>query len=381
MVEKTNSTVQNDIKELRKQSLTQLTHYLSFALVFIFVAAIYRMGDIVWQNIYILHFVCFFSAGIVILKYKKLSYHFVVYSYLGVGVVATIVELFALGVAGAAEMIAMFCIMLALFYLDVKATVIVAGIILVFYGLAYYLFVFSGLDLPESRIHYLANSSSWFGALVIDSAFFFIIGMSIYYLQDKIIRLLLVLEAQKKTIEAQKLQIEYLANHDALTGLPSLRLADDRLNAALLSARQESHKSALLFLDLDGFKLINDTYGHKAGDEVLKAVAERIVAVIRATDTACRVGGDEFVVIIKKVEELSDLESLCDRLVKVISTPFIFEGHQLSVGVSIGAASYPCSANSARGLRAKADELMYQVKRAGKNNYLISGEYCKKQFA
>jgi diguanylate cyclase (GGDEF)-like protein len=301
----------------------------------------------------------------------KLSYKTTIYCYLSLGFILAISEFISLGLSGMGEVASLFCIMLSLFYLDKKSTAVVSLIITVIFGVTFYEYLYAGRTLSENDIAYVSWHSAWIGRFTAHATFFLVLGVSILFLQDQIIRLLLELETQKQTIESQKEQIEHLANHDALTGLPSLRVADDRLEAALDLATQQNHKSALLFLDLDGFKAINDTHGHEAGDEVLKQIAERISSVIRSEDIACRVGGDEFLVIVEKVKSLSDLESLCQRLILVISMPLPYKDIELAVGVSIGAASYPCSASSSRGLRLKADELMYQVKKSGKNNYRI----------
>jgi len=133
------------------------------------------------------------------------------------------------------------------------------------------------------------------------------------------------------------------------------RIVDKRIKETLKHAEQNKHQFALLFLDLDGFKFINDAYGHDAGDEVLKQVAKRVSSAIRSSDTAFRLGG----------------EKLCERLIHNISAPLSYKGIGLNVGVSIGAALYPSSANNASNLRFRADELMYQVKKTGKNNFLI----------
>lgn len=365
------TSVQEQVDTLRVRALSKLTDYLVVSAVFLFAAFLYRLTDTDWQDTYILQFIVFFLLMVTITIRDKISYKTTIYCYLSLGFILAISEFISLGLSGMGEVASLFCIMLSLFYLDKKSTAVVSLIITVIFGVTFYEYLYAGRTLSENDIAYVSWHSAWIGRFTAHATFFLVLGVSILFLQDQIIRLLLELETQKQTIESQKEQIEHLANHDALTGLPSLRVADDRLEAALDLATQQNHKSALLFLDLDGFKAINDTHGHEAGDEVLKQIAERISSVTRSEDIACRVGGDEFLVIVEKVKSLSDLESLCQRLILVISMPLPYKDIELAVGVSIGAASYPCSASSSRDLRLKADELMYQVKKSGKNNYRI----------
>ena len=127
----------------------------------------------------------------------------------------------------------------------------------------------------------------------------------------------------------------------------------------------------MFFLDLDGFKKVNDSHGHATGDSVLKETSLRIITIIREDDTACRVGGDEFIIIIEKVESPEHIERLCIRLIEQINQPITVEDNIVKVGVSIGAVTYPNVANDAKALLQRADELMYEVKADGKNSYKI----------
>lgn len=372
METKASVNIQESVDELRERALDKLSTYLSASAVFLFVAFLYRLTDVDWKNAFYLEFSCFFLFVIVFSVRKKLSYTVTIYSYLLFGFVVVATEFVSLGLSGMGEIASLFCIMLSFFYLDRKSTAVVALVIIAIFFYSQYKFLYAGHAPSANDLAYMSWHSAWVGRLIADTAFFVIIGMSVYYLQDQIIRLLLKVERQKKTIEAQKKQIEELANHDALTGLPSLRVAGHRLEEVLWFAKEQRHESALLFLDLDGFKTINDTYGHAAGDEVLKRVARRITSALRSNDIACRIGGDEFLVIVEKIADRRDIEKLCQRLINTIGSPMPYHNVELSVGVSIGASSYPSCAKNSEGLRLKADEMMYRVKKSGKNNYLIS---------
>jgi len=198
----------------------------------------------------------------------------------------------------------------------------------------------------------------------------------IYLYRTRLIRRseqMLALQVKERTreLEEKNKEIEHLANHDHLTGLPSLRLANQRLNIALNIAKRKGHIAAVLFLDLDGFKDINDTCGHEAGDTVLVEAALRIQKVIRDYDTACRIGGDEFLVILSEVESVSFIKDICERILSQINKPFMLHGKPLKIEASIGCAYYPKHGETEDALKKTADRLMYEVKHSGKNNYKI----------
>jgi diguanylate cyclase (GGDEF)-like protein/PAS domain S-box-containing protein len=164
-------------------------------------------------------------------------------------------------------------------------------------------------------------------------------------------------------------ELHFLANHDALTGLPSLRLCKDRLNQSLAEARRNRQTSAVMFLDLDGFKEINDRYGHEFGDSVLRATAERITIEIRETDTVARIGGDEFVIILSSLPDSSIANQIASGLVPAITRPLNIDGVEVTISASIGISLYPDNGVTAEELIRSADQAMYCIKRAGKNNF------------
>ncbi len=164
-------------------------------------------------------------------------------------------------------------------------------------------------------------------------------------------------------------ELDFLANHDALTGLPSLRLCKDRLDQSLAEARRNRQTSAVMFLDLDGFKGINDEHGHEFGDLLLKATADRIKAEIRETDTVARIGGDEFVIILSSLPEVSIVDRIAASLIEQISNPVNIENTEVAVSASIGISLYPENGTTAEELIRSADKAMYQIKRQGKNDF------------
>ncbi len=177
------------------------------------------------------------------------------------------------------------------------------------------------------------------------------------------------LEAEIREREKIAAELDFLANHDALTGLPSLRLCKDRLQQSLAEARRKRLLTAVMFLDLDGFKQINDSYGHEFGDQVLKATADRITAEIRETDTVARIGGDEFIIILTTLPEIEIAERISTDLIRRIARPISNDDTTVTISASIGIAVYPDDGSTAEELMRNADRAMYRVKESGKNDF------------
>jgi diguanylate cyclase (GGDEF)-like protein len=159
------------------------------------------------------------------------------------------------------------------------------------------------------------------------------------------------------------------AHQDALTNLPNRALFQDRLQQALARASRSNGNIGMLCVDLDGFKEINDRYGHETGDRLLQEVAQRLTSFIRKADTVARIGGDEFVASIADVRERQDLASLCQSLARLLGEPYCFGGVTLRITASIGAAMFPADAGSSEDLTRYADLAMYRAKERGRNTY------------
>ncbi|MBH9553919.1 putative bifunctional diguanylate cyclase/phosphodiesterase [Inhella gelatinilytica] len=176
----------------------------------------------------------------------------------------------------------------------------------------------------------------------------------------------------RKLVEAQTWR---QAHHDALTDLPNRRLLTERLSTEIKHARRDGHQLALMALDLDRFKAVNDQWGHDAGDELLRQAAQRIAACIREVDMVARLGGDEFIVLLTDVQgEPSCIERVASALVARLDEVFTLGGHKASVSASIGIALFPTDAHDARGLFKRADQALYAVKRAGRRGYRFAGD-------
>jgi diguanylate cyclase (GGDEF)-like protein/PAS domain S-box-containing protein len=164
-------------------------------------------------------------------------------------------------------------------------------------------------------------------------------------------------------------KIWHVAHHDALTGLPNRALLHDRLDQVLAQAERNGHRVAVLFLDLDRFKAINDTLGHDVGDELLKSVASRLQQVIRAADTVSRLGGDEFVIVLPDINAVEDAQRVGEKVVEVLGPPVSIHGHELRATPSIGISLFPDDGADAYTLMKNADTAMYHAKAEGRNNY------------
>ena len=166
--------------------------------------------------------------------------------------------------------------------------------------------------------------------------------------------------------------LESLALHDPLTGLANRRLLTDRMAMALVRARRNKSAMALVFLDMDGFKHINDTLGHGVGDILLQMVAQRLLATVREEDTVARLGGDEFIVALWHVSDGDYAATVALKVIEAVAQPYDIEGKPISITVSAGVAVYPVHGEDAETLMKSADLALYQAKHAGKNAYRIS---------
>ncbi len=164
-------------------------------------------------------------------------------------------------------------------------------------------------------------------------------------------------------------QIRFQAEYDALTHLPNRTLLFDRLKQAIAFAKRESTKLALLFLDLDLFKTVNDSLGHVVGDELLQQVALRLEAAVRESDTVARFGGDEFVILLQDVADVEDVANVAGKIIGDICRPFQIGGRDVYIGASIGITLYPDDSSDANTMLQYADMAMYRAKDAGRNNY------------
>ena len=169
-------------------------------------------------------------------------------------------------------------------------------------------------------------------------------------------------------------RIRHLAQHDPLTGLPNRFLFGDRLDAAIARAGRHQDRLAVVFIDLNDFKPINDDFGHAAGDQALVALAERLKKSMRKTDTVARIGGDEFVVILEEISGEEHVRGLAQKIMHAVIEPFEVEGHKLQISASLGIALFPDDTTNAYQLVEFADRAMYVAKKSGKHFACIHPE-------
>jgi diguanylate cyclase (GGDEF)-like protein/PAS domain S-box-containing protein len=178
-------------------------------------------------------------------------------------------------------------------------------------------------------------------------------------------------QLQKEIFERMQAEqrIWHVAHHDALTGLPNRTLLHDRLEQALTQAAREGHRVGVMFLDLDRFKSINDSLGHAVGDELLRHVAARLTAVVRSVDTVSRLGGDEFIVVLREIGNADDAVLVAEKIIAALATPVQLLGHELRATPSIGISVYPDDGAEALQLMKAADTAMYHAKAGGRNTF------------
>jgi diguanylate cyclase (GGDEF)-like protein len=175
-----------------------------------------------------------------------------------------------------------------------------------------------------------------------------------------------------KQLEQYSRALESMALHDALTGLPNRRLLFDRLALAIAHARRNKSTMAVMYLDLDGFKQINDTLGHDAGDALLRMVADRLVAAVRQEDTVARLGGDEFMIALWELNHADDVAKLVSKVIEAVSQPYRIQGRDVRMTASVGVGIYPMHGEEVETLMKSADLAMYEAKHTGKNDYRIA---------
>jgi diguanylate cyclase (GGDEF)-like protein len=168
---------------------------------------------------------------------------------------------------------------------------------------------------------------------------------------------------------ATAVQMSHLAQHDPLTNLPNRVLFNDRLTQAISLAEREGTQLAVMFIDIDHFKKINDSLGHEVGDQILESIAGRLLACVRRSDTVSRLGGDEFVILLSQMENAADASYNARKILRAFARPHIIDNRNLDVGASIGVSTYPEDGLNAESLMIRADNAMYEAKQEGRNCY------------
>ena len=207
------------------------------------------------------------------------------------------------------------------------------------------------------------------GRMVNVSCILLVCSCAVWILANDLRQTMQRLQQAIMRVKNSEANFTHLAQHDALTNLPNRLLVSDRVEQAIGQARRYQRRAALLFLDLDNFKTINDSLGHDAGDQLLKDVAARLQDAVREMDTVSRQGGDEFLIVLTDVADLDDISTVAKHVLHAMSQPFSLKGMQIVTSVSIGAALYPEDGDDFSALLKHADLAMYQAKAAGRNAF------------
>lgn len=232
--------------------------------------------------------------------------------------------------------------------------------------------VFAAMGLAANELQTAFSS----GPATIECSFQWIVAGSTKHFEAKVTKiddkyaegyLVILLDVTDKYLVSEK--IRYLAKHDTLTGLPNRSFFREQLAQALSAVITNGNMCAVLFIDLDGFKTINDTLGHDIGDTVLQITAERLTTAIRSSDTAARIGGDEFTVILTNIIDENEISIIAQKIVTILALPMVIADREATVTSSVGISICPKDGSDAEILLTRADSAMYEAKRSGKNGY------------
>lgn len=318
-----------------------------------------------WQPVYTVHLLIALCCVGVFVLLKKLT--------LGTKSVLLLALFWALGLPGIFTLgfpatsvwwLVLSCMVAGTVY-SIRVGIALGVATLVVVAIAAFGFVSGKLTPAFDPNAYLHQPSAWATLVLVTGAFTFIVLRSAWLYDKSVVGLL-------KQVSDQRDQIKSLSMHDYLTGLPVAELAEDRVNMAILAAHRTGKKVALLFIDLDDFKAVNDTFGHEAGNAVLREVALRITAAIRAGDTVARLGGDELLAVIGGLADGLLAGAVSEKIIRAVAAPTLYKGNSITVGASIGIAMFPDDGDDSRELQNLADSAMYAAKKAGRNCYAYS---------
>lgn len=327
--------------------------------------SILRAQSTGWLPLYSIHAAL---GSLIVLLYlirDTLSYRLKIMLLLAVYWTIGLAGVFTLGLLAAGILFLVLSGMVTSTFVSRRAGVmnaVATGVVLSIAGL---LFISGVLTVPLDANLYVTSLRGWANLVVVTSIvmYFFFSAFGIY--QKTTVDLL-------QEVQQQSDQIAELAARDHLTGLPLANLANDRLQMKMQAALRSGGKVALMFVDLNGFKEVNDTLGHEAGDHVLQAIAGRLSNSVRGEDTVARVGGDEFLVILGSLRDRQEAVPIAEKIIANIGQPIAHAGHSIVSGASIGIAIFPEDAADFATLRRLADRAMYQVKRRGSSGFAFA---------
>lgn len=327
--------------------------------------SVWRAAQTGWQPVYGMHIGLGVLAVTLYFARNSIGYRAKLFFQVGLFAAVGLSGIFTLGLLGAGVWFLVMCSLLASTFFSMRAGIAVAIINFLLLAFAAVLFTQGILRVPFDANTYATSVTGWATLMVAASVMPYVVftGFGIY--QRTIVDLL-------HEVKQQRDRIAELAALDSLTGLPTSSLTHDRLQMKLHAARRHRSLVAVMFIDLNGFKPVNDTFGHEAGDHLLQAVAQRLKGGVREDDTVGRVGGDEFMVVMGDIQGRHEVVPIAEKLLFSLSQSLDYAGQSIYPGASIGIAMYPDDGEDVATLRRQADRAMYQVKRSGRSGYLFA---------
>lgn len=353
----------NDLAVLREQLVDRLWLGMVLVIALAIPISLSRAALTGWMTLYTWHvLLCVTTTGVLLLR-RRLSLRTKSALFLALLWSVGLPGLLSLGLAAAGlHWLALSALVASTLYSRrVSISLGIAAVLAV--AVSGTAFVLGWMHVDVDLNAYARDPAAW-GTLVLVTGAFIAVTLFAYGSYNQSTAHLL------REFKDENERIEFYALRDELTGLPKARLARDRLEMAMETARRDQLRVAVLGIDLDGFKQVNDQYGHAAGNAVLRELASRLKSELRGRDTVARMGGDEFLAILVSVDSDESISPLLSRLVRTLTLPVPWNGEQLQVGASIGVAFYPSQGSDADTLVHRADEAMYAAKRQGGRRYV-----------
>ncbi len=355
------SSIDYEIDILKEGFLKSVLNVLFFLAIVGLPVSIFRILEFGFLNIYILQTflaICILAAKVF---QDKLNIRFIKLFIITVFTTLAISDLMQFGVVSAGFIFVIETIFVVSMLYGLRGgTITTLAFLLIMSAIAYAwnqgIFVF-----PVPTNEYNQSISVWLILIIcvtITGAIFYISAAGML---------------KEKKVLLNKIHV--MATHDLLTGLANLSLIMSKLEKAIAISKRRNLKTAVLFIDLDGFKPVNDTFGHEAGDKLLYEIGIKLTSSVREMDSVGRIGGDEFLIVLPDISDKGVVENICRRIIIAIREELKHDGSKLNVSASIGIALYPDNAHNAKLLVKAADTAMYNVKSGGKNNYKFLNGY------